>query len=327
TLNVYANGFQSRQTAITVTDENTSEMDLGSITLRPQDPAQPEPIHGSPNANWQEDFDRTYRLDDSEVFKLIKPPFSLARQDYMIDSTHDSGQSADMLDPEYAVYHQYRWDGHLEDGWWYAHHSGHMALHRVMHTFLDIPSYEFELPEELAHTHVARGDWIVRKDATTEEKILALEEIIHAELQRPIHFEKRQVKRDTIVVTGRYAFAPLPGADPNRLYVMVDEIERLGNDEAESLPRLLTWLANGIKIAVDDQTEPTENRKILFSHDLDLLNPPLVVNPIDREKTLPLLLDNLARQTGLTFKVEKRPADVWFITEEKEETAMAAEQP
>ena len=86
-------------------------------------------------------------------------------------------------------------------------------------------------------------------------------------------------------------------------------------------------LANGIKIAIDDRSEPTEDRKILYSYDWDLLSPPLHVRPIDKEKELPLLLDNLAKQTGLTFKVEKRPADVWFITEEKEETARAIEQP
>ena len=40
---------------------------------------------------------------------------------------------------------------------------------------------------------------------------------------------------------------------------------------------------------------------------------------IDKETDLPALLDNLAKQTGLQFRVEKQPAEVWFVTEERED--------
>jgi len=243
-----------------------------------------------------------------------------------MDMTRHDGASDDMLNVPH-IYTQYHWDGKLASGWWYANDLGSIRILTVLLTFLDIPSYEFELPEELADTHVARGDWIVRKDATTEEKMLALQEITQAQLQRPLRFEKRKVERDTIVVTGRYAYTPLPGADPNRLYLIADKMEHLSNGEAESLSQLFAWLANGIKIAISDRIEPTEDKKILYSYDWDLLNPPMRADPIDREKALPLLLDNLAKQTGLTFKVENRPADVWFVTEEKKAAAMAAESP
>ena len=326
TLKIGAEGCQSRQITIAATSEDANEIDLGSITLPPQDPTRPDIIALGPNPNWKKDFDKIYRLNEDETVKLIKVPFPFARQDRLMDMTRHDGACDDMLNCAH-IYTQYRWNGDLASGWWYGNDSGLVRIQTVMLVLLDIPSYEFELPEELADTHVARGDWIARKDATTEEKMLALQEITQAELQRPIRFEKRQVERDTIVVTGRYAFAPLPGADPNRLYVTVDEMQDLDNDEAESLPQLFAWLANGIKIAIEDRTEPTDDRKISYSYDWDLLSPPLHVRPIGKEKALPVLLENLAQQTGLTFKVEKRLADVWFITEEKAETAVVAEQP
>jgi len=317
TLEIYAKGYHSKRITVATKNRNTNAVDLGSITLLPKAPGQADVIAKGPNPNWREDFDRIYRLNEEQTLRLVKAPFPLARQDRLINMTRNEGASDNMLDYPH-IYTQYRWEGHLEEGCWYGNSSGPVRIQTVMLIFLDIPSYEFELPEELANTHLARGDWIARKDATTEEKILALQEIIHEELRQPIRFEKRQVERDAIVVTGRYAFAPLPEGDPNRLCVTVDEMQDLENDEAESLPQLFAWLANGINTTIDDRTEPTENRKILYSYDWNLLSPPLHVDRIDKKK-LPLLLDNLAKQTGLTFTLKKRPVDVWFISEDTRE--------
>jgi beta-lactamase regulating signal transducer with metallopeptidase domain len=321
TLKVRAKGYQGRQITVTVTDQDADEMNLGSITLQPKNPAQPAIADRDPNPNWKEAFDKIHRLNDGEIAKLIKVPFSLVRQDRIIDMMLYSGHSADMLD--YAhLYTQYRWDGNLEDGWWHGIDSGHVRLSLIVHLFLDIPSYEFDLPEELGDIYLAQGDWIVRKGATTEEKLQAIKDILYAERQKSIHLEKRQVECDTIVVTGRYAFTPLPDKDPNRLCIIATEDDGLHHNEADSLPELFDSLADYIEVAIDNRTEPIEAAPIPYSLDYSLR-----FKSIDREKDLPVLLDNLARQTGLTFKVEKRPADVWFITEEKEETALAAEQP
>jgi len=318
TMEVSAEGYETKLIDVSVPSADEEPVILAPITLVPQGPTQTAIPVPMPTAESYETFQAVHSLRDGEAVKLVKPPFMRHRQHEILNETQkDTGG---LLDYPYIV-HQYFWDGQLEDGNWYANSSGHMRIQTVMDVFLAIPGYAYELSDELGNTHLARGDYLVRKSATTEEKIVALEEIIHAELHRPIHFEKRQVERNVIVVTGRYAFTPLPGKDPNRLYIAAEQDERTSNDEAESLSELLADLAYGIIIAIDDRTEPTNTGPILYSSGDAYFGPRLWRggDPLDTEKTLPLLLDNLAKQTGLTFTVEKRLVDVWFATEDEED--------
>lgn len=318
TMEVSAEGYETKLIDVSVPSADEEPVSLAPITLVPQGPTQTAIPVPMPSAESCETFQAVHSLGDGETVKLVKPPFMRHRQHEILNDTEGTGG---ILDYPYIV-HQYLWDGQLEDGNWYAHSSGHMRIQTVMNVFLAIPGYEYELSEGLANTHLARGDYLVRKNATTDEKIAALEEIIHAELHRPIHFEKRQVERDVIVVTGRYAFTPLPGNDRNRLYVTAEAMQGLPDNEAESLSELFARLANGINIAIDNRTESSEIGKILYSYD-DRLMRVFPKEPIDTVKDLPLLLENLAKQTGLTFAVEKRPVEVWFATEEGDEASVA----
>jgi len=88
--------------------------------------------------------------------------------------------------------------------------------------------------------------------------------------------------------------------------------------EADSLSQLFRRVAYGINIPITDRTEPSEISKIRFRYDYRLIGPDIQGFPgrfKDREKELPILLGNLARQTGLKFKVERQPAQIWFVTE------------
>ncbi len=314
TLMVRAKGYQSQSVTVAAADENADTIELGSITLQPRDPAHSVAADAGPNPNWEKTFDETHRLNEGEIVRLIKVPFSLERQDRLIDMVSYDGGGDDMLDFSY-IYHQYGWDRHLEDGCWYAQPSnGHVCLGLVINTFLEITSCDFDLPGSLARKHLAKGDWILRKNATTQQKLQALEEIIRAEWQRPIRFEKRTVERDTIVVAGQYAFTPLPGSDSNQLCIFAKE-NAGSTGEAESLAQLWQELADRMGIAIEDRTEPVASAKIEYRYDSNLQSVPYR-RPIDTEKDLPALLDNLARQTDLTFTIEKRPREVWFAVED-----------
>ncbi len=314
TMEVRAEGYETKLVDVSVPGTEEKAVRLAPITLVPRGPTQRAIPMPGPNAGSYETFQAVHTLGDGEAVKLVKTPFMRHRQHEITKETEGTNG---LLDYPYIV-HQYRWDGRLEDGCWYANNAGLTSIRTVMNAFLDIPSYEFELPEHLADVHVSRGDWIVRKDATTAQKLGALEAIVRAELHRPIHFERRQVERDVVVATGRYTFTPLPGKDPNRLYAVAEPDEEVWDHEVDSLPQLLAQLANGIKIAIDDRTEPAETGKILFASNSVFFSQ-FASRPIDTEKTLPLLLDNLAKQTGLTFTVEKQSVDVWFASEDKRE--------
>ncbi len=314
TMEIRAEGYETKLVKVTIPAESAKTISIDPVLLKSQSSEQVAiPVPG-PNAESFKTFGVVHSLNHDEVVKLIKLPYMGHRQYEIMNKTRGTNG---LLDLPYIT-HPYQWDGQLEDGCWFCHDTGRIRLQLVLNTFLGVPSYEFELSEEMKYKHVARGDWIVRKDATTGQKIKALQEIIHAELHRPIHFEKRQVERKVIVVTGRYALTPLPGKDPNRLYIAAKQDEETWNDEAESLSELLAKLADGITIAIDDRTEPVDTGTILYSSNGEYFTRAFHGDgPLDTEKTLPLLLDNLAKQTGLKLTVKKRLVDVWFATEEE----------
>jgi hypothetical protein len=67
-------------------------------------------------------------------------------------------------------------------------------------------------------------------------------------------------------------------------------------------------------VAIEDRSNVPPNA-IRYPYDPSLLLPH--GNGINREKHLPLLLDNLARQAGLQFRVERQTAPIWFVVEDK----------
>ena len=57
-----------------------------------------------------------------------------------------------------------------------------------------------------------------------------------------------------------------------------------------------------------DETEPVENAKIWYRW--------IKLDPEPTEDKLNVLLDYLTKTTSLRFKVERRPRQIWFATEE-----------
>ncbi len=67
-------------------------------------------------------------------------------------------------------------------------------------------------------------------------------------------------------------------------------------------------------VAIEDRSDVPANT-IRYLYDPSLLLS--YGNGVNKEKHLPLLLDNLARQTGLQFRVERQTAPMWFVVEDK----------
>jgi len=293
---------------VDATDRSKEVIDIGTITLQPQDPAKPADAEQSPNPDLAKEFHDIYRLEEQEVMKLIKPPFLLGRQEYLLITTP--------LYSSFALQHPghhygFHWDNELKT---HSFSTGR-SLWWILYYVLGIPEYDYNLPKELKVN--LRGDWIVRTGLPLADQLEALEEIIQAELNRSIRFEKRKVEREVIVATGRFEFKPLRSEDPNWVYLYLNENDRLWGNivsyQPDSVSELLLGIADGIDTAIEDKTEPCEIPKIRCRCSSSLA----VDMSKAREKNLPILLDNLAKQTGLQFKVERLPAEIWFVTETK----------
>jgi beta-lactamase regulating signal transducer with metallopeptidase domain len=304
-LEIEAKGYQPTEVTIDATDMSIPVIDIGRIVVQPENQREPHTAGSTLDADLEKDFYRVYSLDEGEVLKLVKPPCMLGRHDYLLGSKPGFVCHSD-------AWVGFRWSDDLEffGGW----ALGHPTLDKVLRLVFDIPRHDYRIPKELRWMRLPEGDWVVRATATPEERLCALREILHSETGRSIRFTKKTVERDTIVVTGRYAFTPLPGKDPERLSLFVYDRGYLYpySHAADSLAEFWRFISARIGMPIEDSSEPVETGKILFQDDGVLHPSP--VEPLE-SRHLRYLLDNLARQTNLQFTIQKRPTEIWFVTE------------
>ena len=157
------------------------------------------------------------------------------------------------------------------------------------------------------------GDWIVRHELPMAEQLTALGDILRAELGRSIHFEKRAVEREVIIAKGRYEFKQHPSGDyPNHVHLTFDGTLDRGSGSRNSLAQLFRHLEWETEVEIVDETEPMENTSIQYKMgDIRQISR----DPGLRGERLRALVDNLAKTTSLQFDVERRPAEMWFVTE------------
>jgi hypothetical protein len=267
----------------------------------------------------EKEFHKVYSLDKDEIIKLIKPPFVLGRQEYFQNPTSIYPRAFDSLDSQGAIQACLLWDGEqlMETSW-----NGYTNTHKkprldfTLRLTLRMLYYDFNLPKEL-NIEMPYGDWIVRADSPRDELLRCLEDIIYAETNRPIHFEKRMTKQEVIVVEGHYKFKPHPsGNHPDYIPVTSDNKVNRSERTADSLSEFFQSLESMHEIIIVDETEPVENATIRYKSRGPKLG--WMKDPEQRRKELEALLDNLAKTTSLQFKVEHRPAQIWFVTEKTE---------
>jgi hypothetical protein len=187
---------------------------------------------------------------------------------------------------------------------WIAFGGGPGTLGGFLQMGVRLRPYELEDWSERYALPIT-GDWVVREGATVDEKLRGVEAVL-AELGRTVHFEKRRVLRQAIVIRGKYAYHPL---EEKPIKPGVEAIEVLGKTRRPFDERLLsdgTWrgfcatLENVLIQRVIDETGRPDA-------------PTHWINHLSGAADVDLVLGNLAKQTSLTFTKEMRLADVWFM--------------
>jgi hypothetical protein len=182
-LTIKAEGYQTKQVTVDATDRRKKIINLGTIILRPQDSTKSYVNEQGPNPVLTGEFNNIYHLDEGEVIKYIKPPFVLGRQEYLLSNPNYS--SFALQQPGY--HSGFHWDNELK-----MHSlSSSNSLAWILYYVLDVSEYEYNIPKDLNIN--LPGDWIVQTDATKDEQLRALEQIIYAETNRVVRFEKTQV--------------------------------------------------------------------------------------------------------------------------------------
>lgn len=265
---------------------------------------------------WRQRFNKVYFLEEGQVLKRIAPPFIPERQEYY-KQEHSRQASRIEKAPDYFTFH---WDGELKR-WGAGFGSGKRPLKSVLNSNLSMNQNSYEGPEELLEIDVP-GDWIVRKDASEEQKLKALEEILVKEISRYIRFEKRTIERDAIVATGSFKYHRLPVVQDDRwIHMFSDDFTPDGGGgggTADSVSEFLQAIGNRVGMPVIDQTESSEEIRIPYRHHRSAYLS-RIEDPTEKAKKLQLLLDNLSRQTNLQFTVTRWPVEIWFVTAENKE--------
>jgi len=269
---------------------------------RAPDPAilpqsKPAAINKPIPADWHTRFNEVYGLADGQTVKHIAPPFIPERKNFVKNAPMIGGILADQ------TILTLEWSDHPK---WLSISGSPGSLAGFLQMGVRLKAYELEKWDGEYALRIP-GDWVVRKDATTEEKLKGLEQILLTDLRRKLHFKKRKIPRDVIVVRGEYNYHPLNETAQNTIEV-VDVIGKNPRPENELIlsdrtqKDFLQSLENTLLIQVIDETNHPQSPIAWRDH-----------HPGSGETTQ--VLQNLAKQTSLTFTREKRDTYVWFMTE------------
>ena len=272
-------------------------------------PTDDSPFTLTHTPQWKARFDETYRLSPGEAVRLIDPPFIPERAAFVTLKYNRSGGVGDF--PERLTL-LYRDELRSRD-------SGSATLLNIlksMKSYRD-PDDLFDCPKPLAKLEVP-GDWIVREQATLQERLEGLERIVADRLVRRIRITPGRVDRDAIVVRGRYKFQPLAGA-PDDLTINItvsaepfDLREEFGGGGGE-FQDLMAWLSRFLhRRVLDETTGPPPGDLKWRQRESSIAN-----FRLENPPELDAILSNLQKQTSLQFASERRPVDVWTVREEE----------
>lgn len=278
-------------------------------------PAQaPDPAAAAPVPEWKARFERAYRLEDGQVLRRLAPPHIAERLTYY--RAEHAGQAQAIPEPPDSFLFFVEPDGKFHN-WGMSFTGGKVPLSLVLTFPLGMQTYEFEGPANLLSIDLV-GDWVVRPEAPTEQKLAALSRVIKEGTGRLVTFEKRPVERDVIVAKGRFALKPLPGARNDRsVYLYVDPFkpDDGGGGGGGDLPGFLKTLGTRVKQQVIDETEgPPPPEQFSWLHQRSSYLHREQPGP-ERDAKLRALLENVTKQTGLKFENARRKVPVWFVTE------------
>jgi hypothetical protein len=252
---------------------------------------------------WRLRFDKHYALVDGQILKRVGPPYPPERSDYLFYRSF--GGRPDLQHSEV-----FRWDGRLR-------HSGTMTTNTLQHVLglvLNFRRGEFDGPSQLLNKSIP-GDWITRQGASKTDELMALEKILANELKKSFHFTPREIEREVIITAGRYQFHALGGlAKEHAVHLGTGSFpSNEGGGGSGSLGEMLDWLGDRVGRLVIDETEPS-NEMIVWRDHLVKTMHEIASSSDSGRAVLNRLLENVSKQTSLTFRQERRKVVVWTVS-------------
>jgi hypothetical protein len=289
-------------------------------------------------------FNEVYRLEEAEVLVLITPNDmpprlqfeqiereirALEDEQYLerIAKQQRSKRSNDAVEigvrkPTYkqaeVKFTAYEWSDGINRHASRPLFSGGTSVREVLERIIGLSISEYDIPESVLNVSVT-GDWILRKAAPADRLLSAFEKILRRRTGRAIHFVKTEHEREVIVARGKFEFKPLSGTyDDSWIHVFSDTLdadERGGGSSNRSVDRFIRQrLATHLDRQVVNLAGGCDAVHNFGTHMSSYLKK--IPDGPERDAKLTQLLENLSRQTSLTFTKERRAVDVWHIEED-----------
>jgi hypothetical protein len=156
------------------------------------------------------------------------------------------------------------------------------------------------------------GDVVIRDGATTEQMLQGIQDALSIKLGRKIAFTNDHPRRDVVVVTGTSSEERIHLRIPASLNTGRAVFPTRGSSQFNRVLDYLTDITGQLFL---DQTQNGissvngNNGPVIYSWNAE----PADNNDESADAGLVDLLKSLSNQTGLTFKHEIRPVDVWKL--------------
>jgi hypothetical protein len=259
--------------------------------------------HKPSDGSWRFKFDEVYRLPATDPLKRVTPPYIPEREAYFNEI--DAGRMFDVTSPSISTF---TWKGQAEFNSW---RLGAPTLQAVIGQVCGLPRYRLELALK-DRLRPVPGDWVIRPESTTEQRMEAISRVLRTQLGWKVTLEQRQVERELFVARGQFRYAPLPkqldaeGGDdgmPQLVHFYVDSLSGERGAAIGDVSALLTAAGELMETEIVNESEPAKGPITWRNH------AGAMVPPESRDK----LVANIAKQTGLTFKRERRMTSRWFL--------------
>jgi len=271
---------------------------------------------------WKDGFDLVYRLDPGQTLRWVRPPFIPERAKFFapLSIRSDVSMSGPVEFDHVPQSNLFLWNGREAKDYW----TNPTTLKKLL-TALGLTIKEIRGPFELLDLKLY-GDWILRKESTTERRLQELSQILKKEFGQSVSFSKQRIEEQVIVAHGQLNLEPIkfeewetqalrhfPELPKNYpIFVYADSLDeaRFRMLYADTyLYGLLQEVAKLLRHPIVDETESS-----------DIVVGWAIHNSVTREAVLgdpnivDSLLENLAKQTSLEFTRQKRASYVWLVS-------------
>ena len=283
--------------------------------------AAPLPVEKEPA--WKAEFRKVYGLRDGELVRRVAPPYPDCRAEYFRDQIREFFKRNKIDPPAEEVnrnYTDYFTAFGWKDGWPVDGLTSHntpvkadegVRLVQLVRMTTGFGHTRTEGDAELLERKVT-GDFVVRAGAEPEKIAAALEKVLRKEFGLPVALAVEEVERDVCVLSGTYEAKPLADRKKNLIEVYASELtdRQTGGGGSGTLQKMADLIEGFIesRIAIGKIEGGPKQVEWHFNY-----RSPFTAEQRAQDTDAETVMKNIAAQTGLTAKLEKRKIKILVV--------------